>query len=436
MPRLIPVFPWSSALLLIAITTRLSGQSVPIVDLALAKSRTPVTFGAVLGISESGNTVLVNDPVRRQLFAYDTTLTKARIVFDSVGGTPTSYGSYQMTLNPYLGDSTVIPDIDARTLLVLDAQGKISRTLALPNISDVSSFALAAGFVDSKGRMIYAAGGYIRLPKVGTVGPQEVFVDSNPVLRADLDARRVDTIARVAKVKGEYSRIDRTEANKIIRTFLINPLPVADQWTVISDGSLALVRGFDYHIDWIRADGSRSSSPKLPFDWKRVSEEEKQKLIDSTLKAHAEQNKFAAEARNAPPPPPPPTDPTTGQTQRQSGGAGITRAAVDGMGNLWVPANYEVVSAKEMSDYYPAIREGAVLADKDNHVWVLPSTSAQSKQGELIYDVIDNKGELFQRVRVPLGRIVAGFGKGGVVYLIEGSKTKGFYLERTRLPVK
>ena len=285
--------------------------------------------------------------------------------------------------------------------------------------------------------MIYVADGYIRLPKVGTVGPQEVFVDSNPILRADLDARRVDTIARVAKIKGEYSKIDRTQPGKVIRTFLVNPLPVADQWAVISDGSLALVRGFDYHIDWIRSDGTKSSTPKLAFDWKRVTDAEKQKLIDSTLNAHAEQNKLAAATRDAPPPPPPPVDPITGQTTRQGGGGGgITQASFDRAGNLWVPASYEVVAMKDIPDYYPALRQGAVLADEDNHLWVLPTTSAQSKKGELVYDVINSKGELFQRVRVPLGRLIAGFGKGGVVYLLEGNKTSGFFLERTRLPNK
>ena len=40
---------------------------------------------------------------------------------------------------------------------------------------------------------------------------------------------------------------------------------------------------------------------------------------------------------------------------------------------------------------------------------------------------------LFQRVRVPLGRSIAGFGKGGVVYLLNGDRTNGFFLERAKL---
>jgi hypothetical protein len=75
------------------------------------------------------------------------------------------------------------------------------------------------------------------------------------------------------------------------------------------------------------------------------------------------------------------------------------------------------------------------MADLDGNLWILPTTSAQSKQGELVYDVVNPKKGLFQRVRMPLGRSIAGFGKGGVVYLQSGDRTNGFYLERARVDV-
>jgi hypothetical protein len=34
-----------------------------------------------------------------------------------------------------------------------------------------------------------------------------------------------------------------------------------------------------------------------------------------------------------------------------------------------------------------------------------------------IYDVVDRKGELVDRVQLPAGRTLMGFGPGGVVYL-------------------
>ena len=48
--------------------------------------------------------------------------------------------------------------------------------------------------------------------------------------------------------------------------------------------------------------------------------------------------------------------------------------------------------------------------------------------------VVNTQGELFERVRMPVGRLLAGFGKDGVVYMLSGNRTTGFYLERTSLP--
>ena len=93
----------------------------------------------------------------------------------------------------------------------------------------------------------------------------------------------------------------------------------------------------------------------------------------------------------------------------------------------------EFVSPAEIVDYYPPMRPGASKADRDGHVWIVTATSAQSLKGELVYDVVNAKGELFQRVRLPLGRSIAGFGPNGVVYLMNGSLGKGFVLERTFL---
>jgi hypothetical protein len=341
-------------------------------------------------------------------------------------------------LQPYLGDSSIVADFSSGpgALLVLDAHGTVARSLALPRPMDGGSFGNGATGVDSRGRLFYTLAGRIQGTPVGQVGPQETFPDSLPILRADLEARRTDTIGRVSKNKGEYTKIDHTDAKVILRTVIVNPLPSPDEWAVTSDGSVGFVRGHDYHIDWVRPDGSTSSTPKLPFDWKRVTDDEKQKLLDSATAAHAAQNKFADSARKLGPPPPPPmaADNANGGAQRTGGGAGVTRAAYSADGTLWYPLHYENVDVKDLPDYWPPIRQGAVQADRDNHLWILPTTSAQSKKGELIYDVVNTKGELVERVRAPVGRSIIGFGPHGVVYTQAGDRTKGFTLERTRLP--
>ena len=75
----------------------------------------------------------------------------------------------------------------------------------------------------------------------------------------------------------------------------------------------------------------------------------------------------------------------------------------------WVPAN-------ELPDYKPPFFNGMVRADGDGNIWIL-TIPTRGIPGGPVYDVINAKGELVDRVQVPAGRTVVGFGRGGVVYL-------------------
>jgi hypothetical protein len=246
--------------------------------------------------------------------------------------------------------------------------------------------------------------------------------DSSPILRADLETRRIDTVAHV-QWSGVTRLLGKASENAPMR-FSVRPIEIVDDWAVLSDGSIAIVRGHDYHIDWVHADGTKHSTTKLPFDWKRLTDEDKQRLIDSTRVAAT-----AAMGR------------AMGGTTRPRGdgdGAPGSRGYAppdQGPPRPPAPVEYIAPDLKDLPDYYPAIRQNAAIPDLDGNLWILPTWSAQSKQGELVYDVVNVKGD-FRRVRVPLGRSIAGFGKGGVVYLQSGDRATGFYLERTRLPSK
>ena len=82
-----------------------------------------------------------------------------------------------------------------------------------------------------------------------------------------------------------------------------------------------------------------------------------------------------------------------------------------------------------MADYVPPIRDNSVRADRDGNIWILPNTSSAAKGG-LLYDVVNPKGELIERVQLPAERDVAGFGRGGVVFLSHRLDTTGVVLER------
>ena len=85
-----------------------------------------------------------------------------------------------------------------------------------------------------------------------------------------------------------------------------------------------------------------------------------------------------------------------------------------------------------MADYITPIRERSARADLDGNVWILPTTSASAKGG-LLYDVVNPAGELFERVQLPAGRDIAGFGRGGVVYLSLGDYRTGYVIEKVKV---
>ena len=401
-------------------------QGVAIVDLPPATVKTAATLGAVLDVREvSGGRLIVNDGVRHQMRLLDSTLTTLSIPIDSVPGNANSYGLRPLPLVRFLGDSLLTPDANARTMLVLDPTGEPVRAIASPMADFPVMLPSRGAAFDSKGRMLFQ--GFPARPSVDAIramsvadrvhGPQ----DSVPVLRADLETRRVDTVARMA-FGGVTQLLGRATEGGPLR-YSVRPIEVIDDWAVLSDGSIAILRGQDYHIDWIHADGTKHSTTKLPFDWKRLTDEDKQKLIDSTRDATiGTMGRAMAGAANRP-------RPDVGD------GPGPRRFVPSDPGPPRPPAPVEYVppDLKDLPDYYPAIRLNATMPDLDGNLWILPTSSAQSKQGELVYDVVNVKGD-FHRVRVPLGRSIAGFGKGGVVYLQSGDRATGFYLERTRLP--
>src|SRR4051794_28782892 len=138
--------------------------------------------------------VLVAAGARKRVYEFDSTLHSFTIIRDSATGTSTRIvgGS---GLIPYMGDSTLLPDIGASALLVLDPTGKQVRSIAPPSASDLSFLDVPSSFgharFDKQGRLVYHA--LLRTSKpAGTVSA--LTPDSAPLLRGDFDSRKIDTL--------------------------------------------------------------------------------------------------------------------------------------------------------------------------------------------------------------------------------------------------
>jgi hypothetical protein len=96
--------------------------------------------------------------------------------------------------------------------------------------------------------------------------------------------------------------------------------------------------------------------------------------------------------------------------------------------------NMNFVSASELPDYKPAFFAGATRADYDGFLWIR-TIPTKGVAGGPIYDVVNSKGELVERVQVPKDRTIIGFGAGGIVYLLarpEGATTTTLEKARVR----
>lgn len=427
------------------IPTALSAQSsanrVPVVNLPPATAKSAETVGAVLGVRQvDGGKLLVNDGGRRQVRLFDASLATSTVVLDSTPGVTNSYGARATPLVPYVGDSSMFADRKSRTVLVFDTQGKVARAMAAPTGQDVSWIAGPSSGVDKNGHVIFLGHRMGRPVKTATgVG----FTDSVPVLRADFDNRRTDTVGYVSRPLAKATAGTKAPNGVTYTMFAIDPLKTVDDWAVLSDGTVAFVRGKDYHVDWVHPDGTTTSSAKMPFDWKRLTDDEKRKLADSARVAQNDvlaTDTFESEITmmtkgDFDGVPNPGAD--AGAKGGRGGGGGEAPRDADALsehGRGYLPRLAEVIPLDQIADFYPPIRAGSAKPDLDGHLWILPTTSAQSQHGELVYDVVNAKGDLFQRVRIADGRSIIGFGRGGIIYLAAGDKTGGFHIERSQLP--
>jgi hypothetical protein len=419
----------------------------PVRPLGAIEATSKEMFGPTITLRHTPSGVLVNDIANRRLLRFDPQLTAFAVVADTTPATASAYGGRIASLIAYKGDSSLFVDASSQSMLVIDGAGQVARVMALPRSRDAGVLGSAIGnaALDAQGRIVYRAMPTFQF-RGGPGGPgggggpaaftPPEIPDSAPILRVDLATRATDTIAYV-KIPRRKVDIQRDEATgRMSINMITNPLPTVDEFAVTSDGSVALLRGRDYHIDWIRPNGSAESTPKVPHNWQRMSEEEKTTFLDS-LKA-ARERLIASQPPQAAPQSGSSTTTTTGPdgTSRQQTtmiiGGGAGPAAAMGGGPMGMNGqNVTFVPASELPDYKPPFFNGNARADGDGNIWVL-TIPTRAYAGGPVYDVINGKGELVDRVQVPVNRTIVGFGSGGVVYLAQrdGNKT---ILERARV---
>jgi hypothetical protein len=383
--------------------------------------------------------VLVNDIIGRRVLMFDSTLSLVMVVADTTSATANAYGVRPGGLIAFRGDSTLFVDPASLSMLLIDPNGKIVRVMSAPRAQDIG-FLIGGPFgspgFDPSGKLVYRAPPNFQAlaarPAANGLPPLPVPPESAAVVRFDLASRKLDT-ATFFKTPKIVMNMTRTPDGGVRMTSSINPLPQGDDWVLLPDGTIAIVRTRDYHVDWLTADGKLASSPKIPFHWERLTDSAKVAFIDSARVAMEKlrasgQFGFGGGAGGGGGVQIAFSNPGGGPGGPGGGAAG--RATVTtGPGAAGQLPPLQMIPATDLPDYKPAFLPGSTRVDTDGNLWI---NTTQNVDARPVYNVINRKGELLDRVQVPANRVLVGFGPGGIVYL--AVRDEGIaHLERARV---
>src|SRR5688572_23434653 len=146
---------------LLTSTPALSQTLPPVRPIGATVARSTEPMGSTsTAIALPGGKVLVNDIIKRRVLMLDSTFTQVTVVADSTSSTANAYGNRAGGLLAYRGDSALFVDPASMSMLVINAEGKITRVMSAPRPQDVGF--LVGGFngipgFDAKGKLVYRA---------------------------------------------------------------------------------------------------------------------------------------------------------------------------------------------------------------------------------------------------------------------------------------
>ena len=433
-PHRLHGYVFASVALLLCSSAHLPGQNPKAVPPthSLSPALATTTVGAVSSIAAlratgSGN-VFINDVIQRRVVLLDSTLTVRRVVADTTTVTRRLYGWAATGLFGYRGDTTLFLDGSALSIAVLNADGDALRVMAPPRISDFGQLVGGSAGIpglDGEGRLVYRGQGINSKEQLrrGRAG-ETARSDSVPLVRFDFALRRLDTVTILQSYTPAVTMLERElgGAHEIWMIPVLHPAPVIDDWAVMPSGTIAVVRGRDFHVDLYSGSSRPISGPKVPFAWRPLTDADKVALIDSSraLKERLFNEGISTAVNVAPVPGLEPVSSTSVTISSDSRSPIAARKAPE--------TNY--VSPSDLPDYQPAFATGGLRADAAGRLWVRIIPPVLTAEGP-VYDVLDTRGALLDRIEVPRGTAIAGFGPNDSVYLAVREKGS-LRLERRR----
>lgn len=335
-------------------------------------------FSAVRGVRElSAGGLLVADWIEEAVFWVDLDTGAAELrVTTGEGPGEVRLPTGLVALN---GDSTLLADAGNGRLSVLGPDGRVARTVRADQ----------RGLLGVRGTD--ADGGYLfAVPAWAEPSPlpdDSVRVASwNPT---DREMRAVLT------VQGARARRDQSPSREL--RLPVVGFAASDGWTVAPDGSIVVVRGRDYRVEYWTSEGRRASGPSYEYSARPVTAADRRGFVE----------RFMAESL---------------MSGRDSG-SGLGHAP-----SLDASELERLVARTEFADSHPLFTADRVLSSPGGQTWVGLGTGE-----EQAYDVFDSTGVRVGRVHLGEDRFIALVGDRGV-YVVRTGALGLQSIELYRLP--
>jgi hypothetical protein len=259
------------------------------------------------------------------------------------------------------GGATLLIDRGQTRVFTITANGQLqgSRSIARRDVSSASDADRDLQQVDARG-LVYFEDRQNRFSALA-VASRDV-----PLMRFDAVAQKGETVAQIRKP--EARSIPGGDNVVYSREIIGSP---ADGWGVAPDGRVAIVRAEPYRVEWYAPGGQVVRGPDVAYTPLPMTD--------------ADRQRYNALRRGR--------GPSIG---RLGGG----RADGSGLEMIFAPTK-------------PPFEPESVMVSPAGQVWVQRTMAAGAS--DVVYDVFDSGGKRIDRVRLPDGSRIVGFGASAIL---------------------
>ncbi|MEO7520616.1 MAG: hypothetical protein ABIW79_02250 [Gemmatimonas sp.] len=295
----------------------------------------------------------------------------------------------------WTGDSIAIADIGKARLMILSPDGSFAHSVRLGGAGLMRATpqppqaARAPGGPPTRGgggppggpgggrgsrqtAFLYAAGNTTLIgtgspPPVPTAPPKTVVSPlpprlPYPVIRISLSSGIMDTVTQL--LPAQLPRPD--DLNSVTAALRVSvstvPLQAVDTWAAFRDGTVAIIRAGNYHVDFVMPDGTRFQNGPIPFPKIAVTDGEKKAILAEEKKARED-----ARARNK--------------------------------SNSFM-TSYAFIEPEVWPATHPPFRaDVGIIVDAEDRLWL--TVRCAKDERAVCYDVIDKGGNRAERYRLP-----------------------------------